>query len=367
MKKRCLKRIVFLILLACFFGSFPVCAEEIPENDRIPITVPENLRDYLPGNVENFHAADVTAQFDFSFFSKIGIKILAEAAPEGAKLFAMLLGVILLCAVLGIVKRTVTVPGLQTAMDLVGTVCVASAVFGVTEGIFALAEEFISTLSSFMASVTPAMAGFMVARGEITSAAVISGVIFTAVSLLENIVARVLFPLIRLSMCMSLVTTMFGIPGISGIAPAVKKMITYVFGFVTASLSAVLMFQRIIAKSTDSLAMRGIKFAVGQFVPFVGGAVNEALSTVIGGLGTIKAATGVTGAVIVCVIAAVPVIRMLLNKTFMEWISVFAGILGLSSEGKIMAEISSYLGYVAAIMAISAVFFILSLSMMAAV
>lgn len=367
MKKRCLKRISVLILLTCFFCSVSVCAQETAEEERINITVPEALREYLPEDVENFRPSDIMERFDFGFFSRTGIRILMEAAPEGAKLFAMLLGVVLLCAVLGIVKKTVTVPGLQTALELVGAVCVASAVFGVTEGVFSLAEEYVSTLSSFMETVTPVMAGFMIARGEITSAAVISGVIFTAVSLLQRIVAEVLFPLIRLSMCMSLVTNMFGIPGISGIAPAVKKMITYVFGFVTASLSAVLMFQKIIAKSTDSLAMRGIKFAVGQFVPFVGGAVNEALSTVIGGVGTIKAATGVTGAVIVCLIAAVPVIRMLLHKTFVEWVSVFAGILGLASEGKIMTEISSYLGYVAAIMAISAVFFILSLSMMASV
>ncbi|MBE6665096.1 MAG: hypothetical protein E7603_02595 [Ruminococcaceae bacterium] len=367
MKKRCLKRVVLLITVIFFLCSFPVFAEGASEESRVNITVPEELRDYLPDDVENFWAVDVMERFDFGFFSKTGMKILMEAAPEAAKLFAMLLGVLLLCAVLGVVKRTVTVPGLQVAMDLVSMVCIASAVFAVTEGVFSLAEEFIFSISSFMSSITPTMAGFMIARGEVTSAAVISGVIFTAVSLLERIVAEILFPLIRLSLCMSLVTNLFGLPGISGIAPSVKKMISYVFGFVTASLSAVLMFQRIIAKSTDSLAMRGIKFAVGQFVPFVGGAVNEALSTVIGGIGTIKAATGITGAVTVCLIAAVPVIRMLLHKTFVEWISVFAGILGLSGEGKLMSEIASYLGYVAAIMAISAVFFILSLSMMASV
>ena len=344
-----------------------VGAAEASEDGDLSITVPDELREFLSDGVENFHVSDVMEQFDFGFFSRLGAKILIEAAPEAAKIFALLLGVLLLCAVLGIVKRTVTVAGLQIALDLVGMVCVASAVFAVTEGVFSLAEEYVSTLSSFLSSVTPTMAGFMIARGEITSAAVISGVIFTAVSLLERIVAQVLFPLIRLSLCMSLVTNLFGIPGISGIAPAVKKMISYVMGFVTASLSAVLLFQRIIAKSTDSLAMRGIKFAIGQFVPFVGGAVNEALSTVIGGIGTIKSATGITGAVTVCVIAAVPVIRMLLNKTFLEWISVFAGILGLSGEGKLMTEVGSYLGYMAAIMAISAVFFILSLSMMASV
>ncbi len=367
MKKRCLKRIVLLIFVLFFLFDFSVFAEETSEEGRIDITVPDEIREYLPENVENFHASEVMERFNFGFFSKIGGRILVEVAPEAAKIFAMLLGVLLLCAVLGIVKRTVTVSGLQIALDLVGMVCVASSVFIVSEGIFSLAEEYISSLSSFMSSITPTMAGFMIARGEITSATVISGVIFTAISLLERIIANVLFPLIRLSLCMSLVTNLFGIPGISGVAPAVKKMISYVLGFVTASLSAVLLFQRIIAKSTDSLAMRGIKFAVGQFVPFVGGAVNEALSTVIGGIGTIKAATGVTGSVIVCLIAAVPVIRMLCSKTFLEWISVFAGILGLSGESKLMAEISSYLGYMAAIMAISAVFFILSLSMMATV
>ena len=367
MKKRRWKRIVLLVLVMIFLFGSSVFAQEISEEESINITVPNTLRDYFPDNLENFRVQDVLEQFDFRFFSKMGLKIMMEAAPEAAKFFAMLLGVLLLCAVLGAVKRMVTASGLQVAVDLVGMVCVASAVFAVTDGVFSLAEEFISSISSFMSTITPTMTGFMIARGEITSAAVISGVIFTAVSLLEKIVASVLFPLIRLSLCMSVVTNLFGIPGISGIAPAVKKMIGYVMGFVTTSLSAVLMFQRIIAKSTDSLAMRGIKFAVGQFVPFVGGAVNEALSTVIGGIGTIKAATGVTGAVVVCMIAAVPVIRMLLQKTFMEWLSVFAGILGLSGEGKLMSEIASYLGYVSAIMAISAVFFILSLSMMATV
>jgi hypothetical protein len=42
-------------------------------------------------------------------------------------------------------------------------------------------------------------------------------------------------------------------------------------------------------------------------------------------------------------------------------------LLGLSGEGKLMGDVTSYLGYMAAVMAISAVFFILSLSMMASV
>jgi len=365
MKKECLIRIVCLLpLLLCLICP-SVCAAEAEEETQI--TVPDGLREYLPGGADSFKPSEVLEQFDYRFFTGSFIRILTEAAPAAAKSFVMLLGVIILCAVLGILKRTLLTPGLQLSMDLVGMVCIASGVFAVTETAFSLAEEFVGSVSSFMRTVTPTMAGFMVARGEITSAAVVSGVIFTAVSVLEQIVAKVLFPLIRVSLALTLVSSVFGIPGISGFAPMIKKVISYVFGFITTSLSAVLMFQRIIAKSTDSLTMRGIRFAVGQFVPFVGGAVNEALATVIGGVGTIKAATGVVSAVTVCLIAAVPVIRILLHKMFLELISVCAGLLGLPSEGRLMGDVASYLGYTAAVMAISAVFFILSLSMMAAV
>ena len=131
-------------------------------------------------------------------------------------------------------------------------------------------------------------------------------------------------------------------------------------------LSAVLAFQGIISKSADSLAIKGIKFAVGSFIPVVGSAVNEALSTIAGGIGTIKAATGVVGAVAVCLLAALPIIQILMHKLFLELLSVCSGILGLGPEGKLISDIASFLGYTAAVMAISSVFFILSLSLMAA-
>lgn len=367
MKKRRFALTCLSVAVCFFLCGVHVHADGTSDPISAEVIVPDALREYLPGDMENFQPSDILERFDFGFFTGTFIRIIANTAPDAAKSFAMLLGVVILCAVLGIVKKTVTAQGLQISLDLVGMVCIAGAVFGVTETAFGLAEEFVSAISAFMRRITPTMAGFMVARGEITSAAVISGVIFTAVSVLEQTVARILFPLIRVSLCMSVVSTVFGIPGISGFAPTVKKLIGYVFGFITSSLSAVLMFQKIVAKSTDSLAMRGIKFAVGQFVPFVGGAVNEALSTVMGGVGTIKAATGVASAVIVCLIAAVPVVRMLLYKMFLEFVSVCAGLLGLSGEGKLMGDVASYLGYMAAVMAISAVFFILSLSMMASV
>ncbi len=336
------------------------------DEPKIDIDPPKEMEEYLP-DFGDMTASDIQNAFDFRFFSELGIRILAESVPDAARSFALLLGLFLVASILHVLKSTIAVPTLQTAMDLACMVAMAGAIFEVTETAFGFAESYIGALSSFLKSITPMMAAFMAASGNFTSASVISGVIFLAVSLLERIAAGVLFPLIRLSLCLSVISAVFGLPGVGGIAPYIRKIISYIFGFVTLCLSAVLMFQGIIAKSADSLAIRGIKFAIGNFVPFVGGAVNEALSTVIGGLSTIKAATGVVGAVIVALLAAVPVIRILLHKMFLELLSFIAGLLGLNGETRLMSEVASFLGYTAAIMAITAVFFVLSLSMMATV
>ncbi len=361
-----MKRRIVLVLMVLILFSITVSATEYADEPKIDVETPDALLEYLP----DFNEMDVSHlqnSLDFNFFSEIGVKILADAVPDAARSFALILGLFLIAALLHALKNTLAVPTLQTAMELCSMTAMAGAVFSVTETIFGFAESYIERLSSFMESIAPVMAAFMAASGKFSSASVISGVIYLAVSLLERIAAGVLFPLIRLTLCLSLVSSVFGMQGVGGIAPYLRKIISYIFGFVTLCLSAVLMFQGMIAKSADNLALRGIRFAIGNFVPFVGGAVNEALSTVVGGLGTIKTATGITGAVIVAVLAAVPVIRILLHKMFLELLGFLGTLLGLNGETRLMSEISSFLGYTAAIMAITAVFFILTLSMMATV
>lgn len=368
-KKRGRSRIcvlILLILLAVFEGDFFLHAANESENEnKIDITVPREIEEYLPEDLWDTDASEIYKAFDFNFFMKTGLKILAVAVPEATKSFAILLGLLIIAACLRALRDTITQSALKTVVELVGMLCICTAVFAVTENVFTLADSFITSLSSFMAVVTPTMTALMLAGGGVTSAAVMTGVVSSALSILELICSGVLFPLIRISLALSAVSSVFGHTGIGGVTPIIKKIIAYIFGFVTMCLSAVVAFQGILSKSADSLAMKGVKFAVGSFIPIVGGAVNEALSTIAGGIGVIRSATGVVGAIAVCLIAALPVIKILVHKMFLEILSACSAVLGLGSEGKLISDMASFLGYVAAIMAISAVFFILTLSLMA--
>lgn len=362
-----MKKTVFFLVFALFFLiAFPISAtSSLYDEENFEVTVPKEIEEYLPRDFLEAGVDDLYRTLDFNFFSEVGVKLIAAAVPKATKDFAKMLGLLLVAACLGALKESFSSSALKSVLSLVNMLCVAGAVFTVTETAFSLAETFISSLSAFLSVLLPVMTALMIAGGQVTTAAVMTSVVSTALSVLETITAGTLFPLVRICLCLSAVSSVFGTVGIGNLVPMLRRIVSYVFGFVTLCLSAVLTFQSIITRSADSLAMRGIKFAVGSFVPFVGGAVNEALSTVMGGVGLIRASTGIVGAVSVCILAALPIIQILLQKMFLELLVICASLLRLDGEGKLIAEMASFFGYMAAIMAISAVFFILALSMMA--
>lgn len=359
-------RILCLAVLWMFVLQMPLMATESAQNRRLELDVPREIAEYLPEDLFDMDVSEIYRSFDFGFFTETGIRILASAVPEATKSFSLLLGLLILAAVLHAFGDAISSSALRMTLTLVRMLCLCGAVFSVTETVFTLSETFLETVTAFLSAVTPTMTALMLASGNVTSAAVMSGVITTAVTALGQINSGVIFPLIRISLSVSVVTSVFGMTGVGGVSPLMKKLITYVFGFVTFCLSAVLTFQGIVTKSADSLAIKGVKFAVGSFIPLVGNAVNEALSTIAGGIGAIKAATGVVCAVSVLLLSALPIVKILMHKLFLELSGVAASVLGLDSESKLITEMASFLGYLAAAMTISAVFLILSLSLMAA-
>ncbi len=360
------KKRAWIWLLVLLFLLAP-CSVAADGEARLELDVPDEIRGYLPEGIWEEDVGSIYDSFSFSYFWKTGWRLFFDAVPDVARTFALLLGLLLLSACLRVLRDLVTSPALGTVLEFTGLLAVSTAIFAATDGLFSFADAYISSLSKFMPMFTPAMTALMIGSGNITSAAVLSGVLSAALSLLEQMCAGALLPLMKMCLAVAAVGTLFGDLSLSSILPTMKKVISYVMGFVTLCLSAVVAFQGILAKSADSLALKAVKFAVGAFVPLVGSAVNEAISTVAGGLGALKAATGIVGAVTVALIAAAPLCAILAHKLFLEVLGVCAGVLGLSSEGKLIGEISSFFGYVAAILAISAVFFILTLSLMASV
>ena len=64
------------------------------------------------------------------------------------------------------------------------------------------------------------------------------------------------------------------------------------------------------AASFDSLAARGVKFAIGASVPVIGGSIAEAMSSVAGSALLLKNAIGLGGVILLFALFAMPLLKL---------------------------------------------------------
>lgn len=82
---------------------------------------------------------------------------------------------------------------------------------------------------------------------------------------------------------------------LGGFVNLFKKSAMVSLGFCATLYSGLLTTKSVLAGTADSVASRGIKFALSSFVPVVGGALGEGLSSIVGGLTLLRSALGIFG------------------------------------------------------------------------
>ena len=104
-------------------------------------------------------------------------------------------------------------------------------------------------------------------------------------------------------------------------------------------LTASLGMQSSLSSAQDSLAFRGVRYAVGNFIPFVGGTVSASLQTVAASVSLLKKSLGV-GCVLAVLFLLLPLfIELFLVRTLLSLASGAAEMTGASRVAKLFSEI----------------------------
>lgn len=363
-----MKRIfVFIIILALFsVGALAGDEDALSGDDymeNVGSATPDEARDILPDSVLDGSLS--IGDIGVGTFFGIIIRALKGAAPKAAKSFAIVIGLLIISSVVGAFRGTVASKTLGEALDLITTLCVCAAAFSMTEAVFKVAEEFISTMRVFLEALVPTLTVLSAASGNLTFSAASAVTVSAAMTALDAVCNSVAMPMLKICFCISVSSAICGPVDLSGVSAAVKKLLTTVLALSGVAMSAVMIFQRIITKSADSAALRGIKFTVGSLIPFVGSAIGDAISTVSGSVGVMRATVGISGAVIMCTMVILPTAELLINKLFLDIASGAAAMLGLGREKRFLSEMSGVVGFLVALVAFVGTFFIIAVAVIA--
>ena len=288
------------------------------------------------------------------FFRTVGALVL-ERVRQPLAVFAAVLGTVLLCALLEALRTSLWEGALATVFGAVSVVCVSAAVAGPVSGCIVQTAAAIRDCANFMAAFIPVFASIVTVGGQAVTATTYTTFLFAACQVVSQVVST------------TLVLCMVGnlAPGlqVNAVAKAVRTVVTWALGLLLTLFVGLLSLQTMVASSSDTVASKAAKFLIGTFVPVVGGALSDALSTTQGYLRLLKTAVGAFG-----ILAAALTFLPVLLQTVAWYLAVGAAaaaseLMGVEQVGELLKGAGSALGILIAVLLCFALLVIISTSL----
>ena len=165
-------------------------------------------------------------------------------------------------------------------------------------------------LCEFITKFEPILMGLLLSAGSLTQAAAFQPVLAASVYILGILVDKCILPMTYFSAISGIVNNIGGRVEIGTLNKLLTSASKWILTGVLTLFSAILTLYGFGTSALNTVAAKGIKFAVGSLVPVVGSLLSDTVETVISGTNLLKNAVGTAGMITVIVMCAVPVIKV---------------------------------------------------------
>lgn len=125
------------------------------------------------------------------------------------------------------------------------------------------------------------------------------------------------------------------------IIKTIKRLLIIVLSLFSTIFTGLLTTQSILASSSDSVMLKGIRFISGAFIPIVGGGVGDALSSVFSSFLIMKNSFGVFIIIAIILINLPVMIELLIWYFVLNFCSIVSSMLNIDNLTEILDSLSS--------------------------
>lgn len=326
--------------------------------------LPDELTDTLPFlDKSGLSEEAVTDALDFGSVLKWAATLLLKALKAALAPFCMILGTAALGTVFSALRTSFASEALSSAMGYVMTLCTSLTVYEALGGLWEEASAQLEKLTALMNSMLPVMTSLYAAGGNVTSAAVNNSAMMTVLALLENILGQGLSEILKLCFVFSLMSGLCIGTDLGGVGEMIRNAYTTALTFIMMLLSTVMAYQNRLSYAADSVAARTVKFAAGNLIPVIGGAVGEATRALGGSISLLRSTVGILGAAAVAALILPTVINLIINKSALNLAGVIIRALGCENESRVISASAGIINLSLALVAAVSVFFMFALTL----
>lgn len=332
-------------------------------------SLPPDLSELLPEALFSESGSDVgeavETMSDFSYLLKTVGELIGAEVSGCVGVLASVCGLLLLSAVLSALENAFKSTAVKQAFSFCTALVITLSIL--SQSYFCLEEvtRYFKNLNALTASFLP-LNGILYAMGGNTATAVASSAgLSVYMTVLEELVGKTVLPFCGICMALALMGALDPALRTGGLLSTVKKNYTTALAFLMMLLLSMLAAQNTLGARSDSLAMRSIKFAAGNWIPVVGGSVAEMLRTIGAGVGYLRSAVGICGVLLVLFMLFPTLIKLFLLRITWQLSASAADLLGCDREKKLLEEFASILGYLIAAVSICSSVLLLSMILLA--
>lgn len=338
-----------------------------PAYTALPEAIPPELEALLPDGLfsEDAEAALTAAAelTDWRYLLNTVATAVGLGLEDTVRLLCVLIGLILLAAVCGRLREGLGGSGGEI-LSFCLRLTVYTAIILQTVGAVETVQTFFDRLLTLTGGMIPIMGTLYALGGNMGRAAVSSELMLVFLGICQYVSATVTPPLCAVCTSFSLMDALGSRLTLAPLAEQIKRWYTSLLGLVMFLLSLALSTQSVLAGQADTLGMRGIKYAVGNAIPVVGGAVAGSLSAVSAGIGLLRGVCGVSGILLVALLLLPALAELLLLRATLRLASTVASMLACDGEAKLLGDMASLYGYLAAAVSVCSVTFVLALGLL---
>ncbi len=338
-----------------------------PAFTAIPEALPEELIPLLPDGLFEGDADEaleaVEAMSDWSYLLRTVLDAVGLRLGDAVGWLCTLVGLLLVAAILGKVREAIG-GGAGELCGLCLRLMLYAALIVECVEVLTLVQAYFERLCGLTEAMIPVMGVLYAMGGNIGQAAVGEELLLIFLAVCEYISTVVTPPVCAICLAAALTEALGSRLRFSAMAEQVKKWYTSLLGLIMFGLGLALSAQSVLTSRADTLTMRGVKYTIGSLVPVVGGAVAGTVGTVAASVSLLRGICGVSGVLLLVLLLLPTIVELVLLRAVLNLGATLATLLSCDGEARFFSSIASLHGYLLAAAVMSALLFVLSLTLL---
>lgn len=335
MKKGWLFYVALVISFPALFG-FCVSAQNNDLNSTIEHSFFGNLDSDISGILNDFEIDSLDGEKIFATgtenIKKYFSLTLKDKLSAASGWFFMQLSIIMLLSVFsGAFEFSLN----SDALTIITAVVVSLGTIGRINDFLSCVVSAMSLNGRFMLAFIPVFALLVSLAGNPSSALTYNSFVLFFCEILSFFIDKIFVGLIGAYFAVSIAFFFNPSSEINRFTAAVNKISSVVLGFTASVFTGLLSLKNILAYSTDSLSVKGVKFLLGSLVPVIGPSLSEAYSSVLGSINLMKSSLAVLGIFLLVIVNIPPMTEGVIYFLLISVLGSFAEMTGLKRASEI--------------------------------